>query len=323
VDDQNIIFIVGAGRSGTTWLHMMLGAHPAVATGQESQLFEKYLRKLDDQWQRERQYPDTEDLRHHGITSYVSEDKFTELLRNFATGIFANVLDAKPGATVFLEKSPNNSFNIDLIARCFPGAKFIHVIRDGRDVVASVLAARKSWGRQWATKYAAEAAKAWQRAVTESARLEQLVGSYTEIRYEALLSDGHAELVRIFDFLGLPADEAFISETYRRFSFSKLQSNQYDRDVFLNTGVATASGTARRAEPKGFFRKGVAGDWQNSLSRKDLAEIYWVAGPTLAALGYLSADTRLPGRAPWSIRLRELASVLKSGIRKFGRKVLS
>ncbi len=322
MDDKNIIFIVGAGRSGTTWLHMMLGAHPAVATGQESQLFEKYLRKLDEQWQREMNYPETEDLRRHGISSYVNEEEFTSLMRNLAVGVFENVLAAKPGASVFLEKSPNNSFNIDLIVRCFPGAKFIHVIRDGRDVATSVLAARKSWGRQWATRHAGDAAAEWQRAVTESARLKKMTGSYAEVRYEDMLVDGRNELARIFDFLELPVEECFVAETFERFSFKKLQKNEYERDVFLNTGVAAASGTTNRPEPKGFFRKGVAGDWQNSLSESQLAEIYWVAGGTLTTLGYVE-DLKPVTSAPWSIRRRGVMKGVKHGIRKLGGKLFS
>lgn len=322
MDDKNIIFIVGAGRSGTTWLHMMLGAHPAVATGQESQLFEKYLRRLDEQWQRELNYPETEDLRRHGISSYVKDDEFTRLMRNFAVGVFENVLAAKAGASVFLEKSPNNSFNIDLIIRCFPGAKFIHVIRDGRDVASSVLAARKSWGRQWATRHASDAAAEWQRAVTESARLKDMTASYTEVRYEDLLTKGQQELGRIFEFTGLPVEDSFVTEMYERFSFKKLQQNDYKRDVFLNTGVAAASGTENRPEPKGFFRKGVAGDWQNSLSTSQLEEIYWVAGETLARLGYTD-DASQVSAAPWSIRRRDIMKSIKNGVRRLGGKLLS
>jgi hypothetical protein len=186
-----------------------------------------------------------------------------------------------------------------------------------------VLAARKSWGRQWATRHAADAASEWQRAVTESARLESLVTSYAEVRYEDLLASGQSELDRLFDFLGLPVDDGFVNETFERFSFKKLQKNQYDRDVFLNTGVATASGTSGRAEPKGFFRKGVAGDWKNSLTKNQLCEIYWVAGEALESLGYATDRGEASEKPPWSIRRRGIAGEIRKGVRKLGRKLLS
>lgn len=322
MNDGNIVFIVGAGRSGTTWLHMMLGAHPAIATGQESQIFQNYLRKIREQWQRELDYPETEELRKHGITSYIDEDKLTELMKHFAIGVFENILAAKSGASVFLEKSPNNSFNIDLIFSCFPGARFIHVIRDGRDVVTSALAAKESWGWQWAPTNAADAAAEWRQAVTESSRLKDLSGRYLEVRYEDLLSNGSDELARVFEFLGLPIEKPNVAEIYERFSFKNLRNNQYERDVFLNTGVATASGTADLPEPKGFFRKGIAGDWKDCLSDSQLREIYWVAGDTLNSLGYIGSAVAIT-RAPWSIRYRQALSEAKGFIRAIGKKLLS
>lgn len=322
VDGMNIVFIVGAGRSGTTWLQMMLGAHPAIATGQESQIFHNYLRKLHEQWQRELDYPETNELRKHGITSYIDDDRFTELMRHFAIGVFENIFVAKPGASMFLEKSPNNSFNIDLIVRCLPDARFIHVIRDGRDVVTSMLAAKKSWGRHWAPEYAADAASEWQRAVTESSRLGGLSDHYIEVKYEELLSNGPDELRRVFGFLELPLEESHVFDIYDRFAFSKLQTNQYERDVFLNTGIAKASGTADRPEPKGFFRKGIAGDWQEYLSASQLREVYWVAGKTLKALGYAQNST-VVSQTPWSIRRRRVVSGAKRIIRAFGARLLS
>ncbi len=317
---SDVVFIVGAGRSGTTWLQLMLGAHPLVATGQESQLFNNYLRTLYEQWNRELQYPETDKLRKHGITSFIDESRFVELIRSFAISIFDNVLTAKPGATIFLEKSPNNSFNIDLIFKCFPDARFIHMIRDGRDVVTSMLAAKSSWGRQWAPDYGFDAASEWVQAVSESQRLQHMSDRYIEVRYEDLLASGVRELGRLYDFLDLNCSESEISEVYNRFAFDKLKSNQYSRDVLLNPGVAKASGTDSRPEPKGFFRKGIAGDWRNSLSKVQLAEVYWAAGALLTELSYLESYAE-PKKAPKSIRRRQVVSKLKSQLKKFGSKL--
>lgn len=322
MNDRDIVFIVGAGRSGTTWLHLMLGAHPEIATGQESQIFDRYLRKLDEQWNRELHYPQTDALRQHGISSYIGPEKFYGLMRDFAVGVFENVLGAKPGASMFLEKSPNNSFNVDLIIRCFPGARFVHVIRDGRDVVTSMLAARTGWGRQWAPRYAADAAAEWNRAVTECRRLATLSPNYAEVRYEDLLSHGVPELQRVLEFIDKPLSKVAAQDIYDRFSFEKLKGDEYPRDVFKNTGIATASGTVDRPEPEGFFRKGVAGDWRNQLTRTQLAETCWVAGETLAELGYIDS---VAGGAnlPWSIRKRRFVAAVKSRLRRLGSRLLS
>ena len=94
------------------------------------------------------------------------------------------------------------------------------------------------------------------------------------------MSNGIDEVARVFEFLDLRLEESQVSEVYERFSFKKLKANQYERDVLLNPGVASASGTAKRPEPRGSFRKGVAGDWKNYLYNTQLREIYWVAGNT-------------------------------------------
>jgi hypothetical protein len=299
----------------------MLGAHPLVATGQESQLFNNYFRKIYEQWNRELRYPETDKLRKHGITSFIDEAQFIELIRQFAISVFGNVLAAKPGATTFLEKSPNNSFNIDLIFNCFPDAKYVHLMRDGRDVVTSMLAAKSSWGRQWAPDHGYDAGLEWVEAVSQSRRLREMTDRYIEIRYEDLLSNGYETLGKLFDFLGLACNVDKVAEIYDRFSFKKLKANEYSRDVFLNPGVARASGTEHRPEPQGFFRKGVAGDWKNSLSEKHLAEVYWAAGKLLAQLSYTDQDLT-PRNMPCSVRRRKLISRAKDNLKKVGSKVL-
>jgi len=300
----------------------MLGAHPLVATGQESQLFNNYLRKLDDQWHRELRYPETDKLRKHGITSFIDEERFIDLLRQFAISVFEGVMVAKPGATTFLEKSPNNSFNIDLIFKCFPDARFVHMIRDGRDVASSMLAAKSSWGRQWAPDHGLEAGLEWVEAVSESRRLRDMTDRYIEVRYEDLLSNGCDTLGNLYDFLGLPCTGEEVAQIYDRFSFKKLKENNYSRDVFLNPGVAKASGTEYRPEPKGFFRKGVAGDWKSSLSETQLAEVYWAAGELLAELSYTDQNLT-PLNTPGSIRRREIVSRTKEELKKLGSRILS
>lgn len=301
---------------------MMLGAHQDIATGQESQLFHKYLRILYEQWQRELRYPETDELRKHGITSYIDEGKFIDLNRKFALSVFESVLAAKPGARIFLEKSPNNSFNIDLIHLCFPDAKFIHMIRDGRDVVTSMLAAKKGWGRQWAPDHAADAAAEWVEAVTQSRRLRALTEQYLEVRYEDLLESGEEQLSALFQFLGAAISDAQVSDIYRRFSFEKLKNNDYSRDTFLNPGVATASGTKALPEPKGFFRKGIAGDWKTALSDTQQAEVYWVAAELLQDLGY-AGDVSRPNSMPVSIRVREGTRKVKQMVKSLGSRLLS
>lgn len=308
---DNMIFIIGAGRSGTTWLHLMLGSHEKIATGQESQLFNNYLSHLITQWKSELNYPKTSKVRFHGISSYIDENEFYQLLTNFSDGVFSNALKAKKTATYLLEKSPNNSLHVKEIYRCYPNAKFIHLIRDGRDVTASILAAKKSWGKAWHHRTAEDAINEWQSLLSASREVSELTENYIEVRYEDLLTDGTNQLKRIFEFLEIDATEPALQEMYDSHAFSKLKKNDYKKDTFLNTGITQASGTDSRHEPKEFFRKGIAGDWKISLSKKQISEVEWVAGDLLNQLGY-SCDK--PNAKPFHMKLRRLKSALRSSI---------
>jgi hypothetical protein len=319
---REIVFIIGAGRSGTTWLHLMMGSHAAIATGQESQVFNEYLAPLYRRWEAELAWPATEQVRKHGISSYLTEAEFVGLLRRFALDVLGKVFSDKPGATHILEKSPNNSFHIDLIRRCFPEARFIHVIRDGRDVATSMLMAGEGWGRSWAPTRVEDAALEWRAAVRGALRAKDAGRNYTEVRYEDLLANGEAELVRLFDFVGIQVSPEEARETYARFSFDKLKAGDYSRSVFANPGLSPASGTRERKEPPGFFRKGVSGDWQNLFRGADLRAFLWVAGDLLHDLGYLEPGVRIPPGPPLSLRARSWLRSARASLASVGKKVL-
>jgi len=115
-------------------------------------------------------------------------------LRHFARNIFHKANQEKPGAVFFLDKSPNSTPHVELIAKCFPEARFIHMIRDGRDVAISMLMASKGWGKSWATRRVEEAAREWKRFVVQGRKTREFTRNYTEVRYEELLSRGPDEL---------------------------------------------------------------------------------------------------------------------------------
>jgi Sulfotransferase family len=140
-------FIVGCPRSGTTLLQTMLAAHPDVYSFPESH----YFRKV---WGRMWPY------RRMGVVSPRAADRAVRRLVD-ETGsptsdrrvppmwplygaygrTFTDVVDracTHAGSSAWVEKSPIHLHCLDLIVRSVPDARFIHVVRDGRDVVASL-----------------------------------------------------------------------------------------------------------------------------------------------------------------------------------------
>src|SRR4051794_23352263 len=159
-----LVLVVGAPRSGTTWVQTLLATDPAVATPQETDLLSRYVRPLHDawEWQLRGQPDDWARRRFKGLPGVLRSDEQRAMVRDLVDGVLrAVVANAGGNATVVVEKSPSNSFGADLVAAYLPEAKVVHVIRDGRDVAASLNAAAAGWGKDWAPSTVPRAAKAW------------------------------------------------------------------------------------------------------------------------------------------------------------------
>ncbi|MEO1132551.1 MAG: sulfotransferase [Cyanobacteria bacterium J06639_1] len=140
--NATLIFVVGSPRSGTTWLQSLLASHPAIVSGPESHFFVS-MRSLLQTFEKPQD-------RKLGLSAYLSPDQFYEAIANLFLQAIAQ-LDLPAGDhRVFLEKTPHHSQYAKYILKAFPQAKFIHLVRDARAVVASSLRISQSWGRDWA-----------------------------------------------------------------------------------------------------------------------------------------------------------------------------
>jgi hypothetical protein len=126
---KKLVFLVGAPRSGTTWLQLLLSRSPSVATAQEMHLFNLFMRSIVEQWDWDRRSGAL-----LGPTTLLSEEEYWTLLRGASGFVFAKMAQTKPSASVVLEKTPNNVHCWRLILDLWPDAHFIHIIRDPRSV---------------------------------------------------------------------------------------------------------------------------------------------------------------------------------------------
>lgn len=122
---MQICFVVGSPRSGTTVFAEVLGRHPGIA-----QMYEPYF--LWDRYVGPRE----DDVRTAAdatpaVADYVRHE-FELFLR-------------RSGKQVLVEKTPENSFRIPMIRAVFPEARWIHLVRDGRDAVVSI---RREWRKR-------------------------------------------------------------------------------------------------------------------------------------------------------------------------------
>jgi LPS sulfotransferase NodH len=193
---DNIIFIVGCPRSGTTWLRNLLGSDPSIHTGPESFLFARYIGSPLRSWQK-----DARGTRKIAMAEYMSDQEFLFALRQFMGNLLSPMIKDLGTDEIFVEKTPEHAFYMKEIYELLPKCKFIHILRDGRDVVSSLLAYSKTErGGTWAPHSARKAARMWTgyvRTVRTNSR-DIPPDQFLEIRYENLFSATLDSLKTIF-----------------------------------------------------------------------------------------------------------------------------
>jgi hypothetical protein len=273
---DDLVFLVGCPRSGTTWLQRLLASHPQVRTGQESHLFNQFVGPQIHQWRR---FSATWEEGGGGLGPgcYHSEQSFRAVLRTYLLGLLEPMVGDLPPGSIFLEKTPAHALWIAEIANLLPGARFLHLIRDPVDVTASLLTASRGWARHWAPNTPDKAARLWvwhvkkARAAAKTLRPDQ----YREMRYEELRAGGAPVLAGAFDFLGLPVEPRQLE--------SWLAANR-SRDASSGGGTPIPVGGAFSEE-----RRAAAGGGEpapRALTLVQRLQVWRVAGSTAKQVGY-------------------------------------
>jgi hypothetical protein len=320
-----LVMLVGAPRSGTTWLQSLLGSHDAIATPQETDLFSLYLQPLFRAWDTQIGALTAADARRRkGLPLTLTEAEFTAAARGLVLSALAAVQRLKPGATIVVEKSPSHSLAVRTVVRVAPEARFLHIVRDGRDVASSLLAASKSWGSSWAPTTVARAARVWKEYVTSAREAAACAPAYLELRYEDLLGDGAATLLAsVFEFVGVPCAASEAEARLDMHSFERVASGGTVAPAIL-TGGEVGAAVAARTEPEGFFRSGKVGSWRSEWSDDDKRSFHAVAGDLLVGLGYEPDESWVgPRPAPRFVtRARQrLTNSSAKGLRKLADRI--
>ena len=202
-------FIVGSGRSGSTLLRMILASHSRIAIPPETW----FVRLVVKQFPLDRGLSPAElDRALEIITSHyrwpdmdVNTDEYlAEVraldrphIRQVVESIYRRHLD-EAGKSRWGDKTPGYIEVIPQLAKVFPGAKFIHLVRDGRDVVRSFRAT--GWYGPWLHSNAAE----WLESLEydEQWSRSPLAGCILTVRYEDLVLKTEECVQGICAFLG-------------------------------------------------------------------------------------------------------------------------
>jgi hypothetical protein len=273
--EKEFLYIIGAPRSGTTWLQLMLAAHPAVCASAELRLYSKYIAPWLQSWNEEARL--TEGGRPYiGLPVLWKADELHNFLEQFLDQVYSKVLATKPEATHILDKHPGYALCVENIHCFVPRARFIHLVRDGRDVAVSLFAASRELG-WFARKPLHDYAELWQQRVLAARKAKSLPGCrYFELRYEDLSASPAEVLKGVFDFCALDASDALIADIVEKHTIENLKLS---RPTPVN-GVKL---------PEGHFREGKVGNWSRHFKAGQRYLFDKVAGGLLRELGYARA----------------------------------
>ncbi len=273
VRPENLIWIFGAGRTGSTWLMRMMGSLERYTRWSEPMLGELFGSFYSEA--RKDQLPSK---------SYILSDPYRESwLRSIRNFVLEGARARYPGLTpldYLVIKESTGSEGAPLLVEALPKSRVIVLVRDPRDVVASHLDAAKrgSWMHQLIgdSKQARVADVVDQQPdqfIESSAELliknmmgakrayEAHRGPKVLVRYEELLADTLGTMRRIFDTLDIPVDEEQLGRVVEQHSWENIPKDE-------------------KGEGK-FFRKATPGEWREDLAPKHIEIVEQIAAPVL------------------------------------------
>lgn len=267
---NEMIFIIGAPRSGTKLLRGLLNNHSQVYIPEAETLF---LFKLYQQWE------DFGDLsiktNFYKLHKYILATPFYSYLIDLkeetivdvdlwfdkcssndyghVMSNFFRVCAIKKSKIIFGDKTPSYLYPIDFIRTQFPGAKILHIVRDPRDYVLSV---KKAWN-----KNIFRSADKWNYWINTFCKSLAEKNDNLLVKYEDLLTNSESELIRICDFLSIKFEKSMLSV-----------SNQVEN-------LGDAKGKNRIINDN-------FGKWKNKLNTEDIALIEGICFDSMVSMGY-------------------------------------
>ena len=301
-------FFVGRGRSGTTLLRAMFDSHPQMAIPGESH-FVAPMALQRSRYETSRGFDAesfTADLLRHprfhlwalpeaGVRAEILQDPPRDLA-DAVRRVFAMYARSR-GKARYGDKTPIYVIHMRVLARLLPDARFVHIIRDGRDVALSYQEVEFGPGSL------AESALQWKRWVRTGREAGHRLGParYREVRYEDVLDDSKGVLRALCGFLELEYDDTMLEYPNRA------------TEVARGSAFPQAHGGLALPPTKGLR------DWRRQMPREDVALFEAIAGDLLEELGYEPSGVRPSGLVRLRMRseaARVATGAIAHGIRK-------
>jgi len=277
--EKNLVWVFASPRSGTSWLANQLLSYTTFQMDEPYIGFHLQTIGITENSQELIEYHKKRDTY---FFSELYKDTWNYYLRKLILNrVYAQFQDLSKRIII---KEPNGSFGANNIIELLPTSKMILVLRDGRDIVDSLLDARSKDG--WGATQGAGRFK----VVTKNNRVSFIKrqSKFWEIRTHLLLSTFHKhdsnlrykikyedlrkntsdELKKIYDFIGIDISEDKIKKIVKEYSFENIPDNK--------KGIGKVT---RSASP---------GKWKENFDEEEKNLMQEIMGKTLQELGYLN-----------------------------------
>lgn len=279
IEHKDPFFIIGSGRSGNTLLRSILTANPLVAIPPESYVI--YKAYLHYKVYRFLAWPELVQLI---ISDFESHPQFfnwnisltkcyqrcinlpqnERSLASIIMHIYREYSEAHfPEAIFYGDKTPLNTLHLDEINHIFPRAKYIHLVRDGRDVVSSYI----KMGRYSNIE---DAAERWNSSIDKALKFKKTKGlnTFLEIKYEDLVTNSESVIKNICNFLAIPYDISMIKRDSNLDSLGDVRNLKHHGNVM--NPISTNS----------------IGNWEKNLNNKEKQNVLKLLKYNLWLYGY-------------------------------------
>ena len=290
---ENIIWIFGTARTGSTWLSSLIGnprEHEEWREPYVGDLFGSHYYKRAEGKDSTRRNEEHWEL--HWILGGVYREVWIDSIRSFvlkgARARFPEMTDT----SYLVVKEPHGSVGVPLLMEALPESRMIFLIRDSRDVAASALDARKKGSRVYKrhhdrlggkdtlgdvplNKIVKERAKRYSRDVGKvKAAYEDHKGYKILVRYEDLRADTLGTMKRIYHTLNVTIDEEELARAIEKHTWTNIPEH-------------------KKGEGK-FFRKATPGGWREDLTPEQIKIVEGITAPFLHEYyGYEASEPNL------------------------------
>src|ERR671933_637532 len=265
INPKNVVWIFGAGRTGSSWLADMMGELEGYTVWFEpwvGALFDPYHLRLENRKGK------------HFILSPRYRSTWLRGIRSFVLdGANARFPEAVGASKYLVIKEPGGSVGASLLMEALPESRMVLLVRDPRDVVASWNDAHREGGWQdgrreernrplvpvdvRAQKYlenVGEAKKAY----------DSHEGRKALVRYEELRADTLGTMRRVYSGLEIPVEEEQLARAVEKHSWENIPEEE-------------------KGEGK-FYRKATPGGWREDLTPEQVEIVEDITAPLLEEL---------------------------------------